>query len=414
MKKDKTKKNILLLLMCVIVVDVMGFGLVLPLLPNIFISSGGIMPMGISPTVKDIIYALAFIVWPLGSFFGNPILGKLSDRYGRKTILTTCLILSGISYIICGLAIISQSIVVFILGRLISGFFCGSYDIAQAATVDISAPEDKVRNMSWISFAVAIGIVIGPVLAVITSNKNIIPHASIVTPFWIAGGLSILNALLIIIQFHETNQYSDKVKIKLLSLFTSFTFIFKDKRVVLFGAITFLYSLSWGLYIVAMPLILKDHFGYGIMGCGILFSLMGLGDAFSILFIQKKVLKIFTLKQTFSYATIGMCIVAIISGIIPTATVELIGGFMIGVFHILAYASLLGICSNSVTGKEQGLIMGGMASVGNLAMLISGLLLPILVSIQILFPLIIVGIVFLTGSLLMLTKAKVKIDSQSC
>jgi MFS transporter, DHA1 family, tetracycline resistance protein len=402
-----TNKSILLLLMCVIVVDVMGFGLVLPLLPNIFIGgNNGLMPANCTPMLKNVIYALAFIVWPLGSFFGNPILGRLSDRYGRKTILTTCLTLSGISYIICGLAIVCQSVTMFILGRLISGFFCGSYDIAQAATVDISTPENKVRNMSWISFAVAIGIIIGPVLATVTSNQNIIPGVSVITPFWIAGGLSILNALFMIILFHETNQICDKTKIKLLNLFSSFTFIFKDKRVVLFGAVTFLYSLSWGLYIVAMPLVLKDHFGYGIMGCGILFSLMGLGDAFSILFIQKKLLKIFTLKQTYVYATIGMCIVAIFSGIIPVAAVEWIGGFLIGVFHILAYASLLGICSNSVTGKEQGLIMGGMASVGNLAMLVSGILLPLVISINIFTPLILVGVVFLAGSILMFVKGK--------
>ncbi len=393
--------------MGVIVVDVMGFGLVLPLLPNIFIGgSYTLLPGSYTPLLKDIIYALAFTIYPLGCFFGSPILGKLSDRYGRKSILITCLILNGISYIICGLAIFWHSAAIFIFGRLISGFFSGSYDIAQAATVDISTHENKVRNMSWISFAVAIGIIIGPILATVTSNQKLISGASVITPFWIAGGLSILNALFIIISFHETNKMKDKVKINLLKLFSSFTFIFKDRRVILFGAITFLYSFSWGLYIVSMPLILKNYFGYGITASGILFSLMGVGVAFSILFIQKILLKKFTLKRLYGYATIGMCITALFSGIIPIITIELIGGFFIGTFHILAYASLLGMCSNSVSGKEQGLIMGGLASVGNLAFLVSGTLLPLLVSVNIFLPLIMVGIVFLSGSILMLAKAK--------
>jgi len=64
------------------------------------------------------------------------------------------------------------------------------------------------------------------------------------------------------------------------------------------------------------------------------------------------------------------------------------------------------MCSNSVSGKEQGLIMGGLASVGNLAFLVSGTLLPLLVSVNIFLPLIMVGIVFLSGSILMLAKAK--------
>ncbi|MCP4177550.1 MAG: MFS transporter [bacterium] len=407
MKKNKTNNSILIILMGVIVVDVMGFGLVLPLLPNIFIGGNyTLLSASYTPLLKDIIYALAFTIYPLGCFFGSPILGMLSDRYGRKSILTTCLILNGISYIICGFAIFRHSVVIFIIGRLISGFFSGSYDIAQAATVDISTSKNKVRNMSWISFAVAIGIIIGPVMATITSNQDIISGASVITPFWIAGGLSILNAFFIIISFHETNKIRDKVKINLLKLFSSFTFIFRDRRVMLFGAITFLYSFSWGLYIVAMPLILKNYFGYGITASGILFSLMGVGVAFSILFIQKKLLKKITLKCLYGYATIGMCITALLSGIIPIIAIELIGGFFIGIFHILAYASLLGMCSNSVSGKEQGLIMGGLASVGNLAFLVSGTLLPLLVSVNIFLPLIMVGIVFLSGSILMLTKAK--------
>ncbi|MBF8263624.1 MAG: hypothetical protein HW387_1289 [Parachlamydiales bacterium] len=120
-------------LMFTIIMDVMGVGLVLPLLPNLVVSSTSPFYNGIDSLFS---YGLVLAVWSLGGFFGSPFLGSFSDKIGRKKILIISLSCNALIYAFTAFAVLQKWFLLFILMRFSSGFFSGSFEIAQAAVAD--------------------------------------------------------------------------------------------------------------------------------------------------------------------------------------------------------------------------------------------------------------------------------------
>ena len=192
-------------------------------------------------------------------FFCTPYLGELSDKFGRRNILTICLLMTGISYAFSAISIVTGQLVLFFISRFISGFFGGCYDIAQAATADISTPKQKARNMGWMTVAVSLGMIIGPAIASFTSDSALLFNSSITTPFWIACFLAVTNSLLVHYIFKETYSVNSKSKIQITKIFYSFIFIFTDRRVRKLGLIFLLLNIGWGLFITSIPLVLSQN-----------------------------------------------------------------------------------------------------------------------------------------------------------
>jgi MFS family permease len=408
--KTNTKKSstyLLMTLMLTIVIDIMGFSLVFPILPALFVSGKAILVgTHLSLKMRYVFYGIALALWPVGTFFGTPYLGQLSDKFGRKNLLIVCLIVTGIGYSFYAIAIYLHSAILFFVTRLFSGFFGGNYDIAQAATADISPKELKMRNMGWISVAAAIGMIIGPAIASFTTSSRIISWFSIVTPFWIAATFAILNAILIMILFRETYKTKKKTHISLSKIFSAFLFIFTDKRVILLGIAFFLLNLGWGFYLTAMPLILTQIFHFSIQFAGIFFCVLGIGSIFAILFVQPLILQKTSLKNIFIYCAIIIAVLLIISDIHPSLKEMWIAVFVFAVLQILCFSSLLAMCSNAVTIDEQGKVMGGIGAVTSVSFFAASMLLAWLTHFSVMLPLIVAAIAFGLSGLLMLKHTK--------
>ena len=121
----------------------MGVGLVFPVFASLFSQTGGILPPGIPVTIGNLLYGVTLAAFPVGMFIGAPILGDLSDHWGRKKVLLICLFGEGICMWLCAVALYFDSIPFIILFRLLTGLFAGSIGIAQAAVIDISPPQKK-------------------------------------------------------------------------------------------------------------------------------------------------------------------------------------------------------------------------------------------------------------------------------
>ncbi|HJO92239.1 MAG TPA: MFS transporter [Victivallales bacterium] len=401
-------RSVLIVLMLTIVIEMMGLGLVLPLFPALFleVSAHSLVSPDVSMFWRYFLYSVGFVMWPIGAFFGTPFLGTLSDKFGRKSIIVTCLLATAVSYLIMGWAVQDGLIVAFFVGRLLSGFFGGCYDIAQAATADLSTPETKARNMGWITFAVAIGIIIGPLISGFTTDSNIFSWFSVNTPFWIAAVLTIINASFLIRFLKETFAKKGNAKIEFFKVFSAFMFIFTDKRVFSLGLAFFSITFAWGLYIIGIPLILETLFHFDIQYIGIIFCLLGAGNAFSILFLQKWFLKRFSLEKIFIMSASTVALIMIISGIFPSEILLWISAFLMGTIEILNYSSLLALCSNAVTQNEQGALMGGVGAMSSVAFLVSGILLAPLSKIYIPLSIIIVGVMYVISCVIIIYKIK--------
>jgi multidrug resistance protein len=163
-------------LMATVFVDMIGFTIVLPLLP-FYATRFGARPA----MVGVLISAFAF-----AQLVTSPFWGRLSDRYGRRPMILTGLVLSAVAYVLFGLA---HSLVALFLSRLVQGMGSGTTGVVQAYVSDSIAPEERAKALGWVTAATSLGVTIGPLIGSFATYLG--PAA----PGYLAAGLCVANVL---------------------------------------------------------------------------------------------------------------------------------------------------------------------------------------------------------------------------
>ena len=169
-----------------VAVDLIGFGIVLPILPQ-YAKQFGASPLTIGLIVAS--FSLAQLVCA-------PLWGRLSDRIGRKPVLVISLFGTAIGSLLTGLA---SGIGLLLLGRIIDGASGASVSVAQASVADIAPPRDRARLMGLLGAAFGVGFVAGPAIGAIGALWG--PRV----PFFIAAAISLVNAVIAIRRLPETS-----------------------------------------------------------------------------------------------------------------------------------------------------------------------------------------------------------------
>jgi MFS transporter, DHA1 family, tetracycline resistance protein len=162
----------LLIIFLTIFVNLVGFGIIIPLLP--FYAER----FGASPLVVGLLFA----TFSLCQLIASPILGDLSDRYGRRPVLVFSLAGTVISFVMLALA---QSIVMLFLARIVDGLSGGNISTARAYVADISEPQDRARAYGILGAAFGLGFIFGPALS------GLLAKYSITAPIWAAAAITI-------------------------------------------------------------------------------------------------------------------------------------------------------------------------------------------------------------------------------
>jgi DHA1 family tetracycline resistance protein-like MFS transporter len=177
----KARGAALVFIFITIVVDVLALGIIIPVLPKLvegFLSGD---------TARAAwIFGLFGTVWALMQFIFSPVLGALSDRYGRRPVILISCFGLGLDYILMALA---PTLWWLFAGRVISGITAASYPTAGAYIADVTPPEKRAAGFGMIGAAWGVGFVMGPALGGLLGEVN--PRL----PFWVAAGLTLLNAL---------------------------------------------------------------------------------------------------------------------------------------------------------------------------------------------------------------------------
>lgn len=338
-----------------------GFSIITPIVPFL------VEPYVNNSGNQAIIVTLLTSIYAVCVFFAAPVLGALSDRYGRRIILLICLLGSTIGYLIFGMG---GALWVLFLGRIIDGITGGNISTLFAYFADITPREQRTKYFGWISAIAGIGGAIGPTLG------GLLAKFGYSVPMYFVAIITLLNLIYGIIYMPESLDKNKRLKnitftrlnpfIQLVSILSM-----KNLRRLLISA--FLLWGANGALQATFSEFTVNTFDWSPVIIGFMFSIMGIQDIISQAFIMPKLLKKFSDIQIVILGmiseVIGYSFIAA-SAIFSFYPLVIVGMFIFAFGDSIFGPSFNGMLSKSGDASEQGRIQGGSQAIQSLAIII--------------------------------------------
>ncbi|MEM7461129.1 MAG: MFS transporter [Pseudomonadota bacterium] len=348
-------------LLFVVFIDIIGQGLVFPIINTLIMEpTSGFLPSNASDATRHLNYGLVIGIFFLSWFIGAPYISKLSDVIGRKPAILICLFGALAGYAITIVSLYTESLILLILGRAITGFTAGNQPIAQAAMIDGSTDEtDRARNMGYIITGVSFGLVGGPIIGGFLSDPTIVGSiASLKLPFFAAFALVVIAILLVVFAFTDSRQQRDPFVFRPFEVFEILWRVSKFPLVIRICMVFVFFHIANVTFYIFIENYMTSRFGFETFGNSMVMLVIGFALAFSSTFLVTPTLARFS-KQTVILANFvvwGLCGAAII--LIPYAWMCFIPIFCFYFIFGVSYPTFLSMFSASVSDEEQGWVMG--------------------------------------------------------
>lgn len=235
-----------------VALDLIGFGIVLPLLPLYS------ERFGASATTVGLLVA----AYSLAQAVAAPLLGRLADRVGRRPVLLISLAGTAIGSLLTGLA---GGLGLLFVGRIVDGLSGGSVSVAQASVADVAPPEDRPRLLGFLGAAFGVGFVVGPALGGLGALVN--PRL----PFFIAAGIAGLNALSAVRRLPETHPGRGAARPP-----TAGVPLRRDPRILSLVAVAFVSITAFSMFEATFALFGQRRLGLHLASTGAVFTAIGL------------------------------------------------------------------------------------------------------------------------------------------
>jgi len=343
-----------------VLIDVMGIGLLLPVIPML------VGEFTSSRDAQTYWYGALMVTFGLSQFLCSPLLGALSDRYGRRPGLLTSIAGLGTMFF---LSAVVTSLPALLATRVLGGALAANFSVANAYVADISSPEKRAKSFGRIGAAFGIGFIIGPALG------GTLGGIDIRLPFYAAAALSLINALygLLVLPESLPPERRKAIQWRKANPFSSLAGLARLKSVgvlvVVIGLVTlaqFILHGTWVLYT-------SFRFGWGPRENGLSLFVVGLASA-----VMQGLLLGWLLKRL---GERRLVLAGMVSGLITFALYGLAtaGWMMYAIIaaNLLAFAvapGLNAIVSKAADPREQGLAMGSLSSLGSLMAVLAPML----------------------------------------
>jgi DHA1 family tetracycline resistance protein-like MFS transporter len=327
-----------------IFVNLVGFGIIIPLLP--FYAE----TFGASPLVVGLLFA----VFSLCQLAAAPALGDLSDTYGRRPVLVFSLLGTVVSFVMLALA---HSIVMLFLARVVDGLSGGNISTARAYVADITEPKDRARAYGIIGAAFGLGFILGPALS------GVLAGISITAPIWAAAALTLVATAMAWLWLPETVH---RTHAGVGNPFRYLPAMLRRAAVGRMLVIDFVYWLAFAVFQTTFALFTAQRFGFDVVKTGYFFSGFGvLGAIIQGGFIRPIVRRagdktVFMLGLV--TGAVGL-VAAAMSYSVPLFTISLVPlAFGIGFGH----PTVASMVSQAARRDEQGRVQGAASAVESL------------------------------------------------
>ncbi|HSX56444.1 MAG TPA: MFS transporter [Sphingomonas sp.] len=343
-----------------VLIDAIGFGIVLPVLPTLIVElSGASLPEATR------IGGWLVIVFALAHFFAGPILGNLGDRFGRRPVLLAAMLIFAIDYALMAFA---PTIAWLFAGRLIAGIAGAVYGPANAVLADVTPPDKRGATFGLMGAAFGIGFIIGPAIGGLLADFG--PRA----PFMAAAALAAINATWISIWMPETlaPEHRRAFDWKRANPLGAFKPLFGLRGALPLLIVMFIWQLAHQVYPSTWAFYAELAHGWDSKAIGWSLAASGAAMAVAQIFITGRAIGALGETRT---VLIGLIIGALVYAGYAFADKgwQVYALLTVGALQALAYPSLNAILSRMVDASNQGALQGGMASIASIAAILGPL-----------------------------------------
>jgi MFS transporter, DHA1 family, tetracycline resistance protein len=340
-----------------IMLDVLAMGMIAPVLPRLVSDFAG----GTEAHAARI-FGIFGTVWAVMQFFFSPLLGSLSDRFGRRPVVLMSNLGLGLDYLVMAL---SPTLGWLFAGRLISGITSASIPTAMAYIADVTPQKKRSEAFGMVSAAFGMGFVFGPALGGILGNYN--PRL----PFWAAGALSLLNACYGFFVLPESlaKEKRGSFSWKRANPVGSLTLMRRHRELLGLGAVLFLSYLTQQSLMNTWVLYLDDRYHWTNQAVGLSLAMVGICSAIVGGVLMKPIVRKLGDRNTLLLGiAIGWMGFAIY-GLAPTGAIFLIGIPVMSLWGLCG-PSAQGLMTHHVQPNEQGQLQGAVQCIRGLTALI--------------------------------------------
>lgn len=344
-----------------VLLDMFAVGIIIPVLPKLVEDF-----MGGDTARAAVIYGVFGTAWALMQFLFSPLLGSMSDRFGRRPIILLSNFGLGLDYVLMALA---PSLRWLFVGRVISGIAAASISTAGAYIADVTPPEQRAAKFGLLGAAFGAGFVVGPALG------GILGDISPRLPFWVAAGLSLTNGMygLFVLPESLTRERRSPFSWRKANPLGALKLLRSHRELEGFAWVTFLSSLAHAALPSVAVLYMGYRYNWDTKSVGLLLAGVGVCQIIVQGFLVGRVVKALGERQTIVVGLVCGAAGFMIQALAPNGAIYSSGVVLMSLWGLMGPA-LQGLMTRLVKPSEQGQLQGANSSVLGIAALIGPLL----------------------------------------
>lgn len=371
----KQNRNLIIIAL-IAIVNALGYGIIIPILYSYSQKYG----------LSDFQNGLLFATFSLCQFISTPIIGRLSDKYGRKPLLVVSIAGTALSFLLMAFA--PNAIWLFV-ARALDGITAGNIPVASAVITDTTEPKDRARGFGIIGASFGFGFIFGPAISALTVGINS------AYPFIIAAVISIIAVVITQMFLPETNKHMGQVKNDKLFDFGKLIRALTNRTVGATLLLTLLYSSAFAMFIYGFQSASMKAFHMSANQISLIFTIFGVLGLVSQLFTMGIITKTFGVKKTFIVSLFWIAASFLLMFFTTTILAFVISNILLGLVNSFIQPLSQTILSEETDPKEQGEMQGLNASYMSIGQIVGPILAGVFASYSVKSP-------FIGASLLIL------------